>query len=95
VDNKLGSEEVTTAHVDLLPLVERKIWDIRDCLDLTALVCSQSITDSAEVFRRVKQTTCCVKIVRHDGVDNNKPLANNPVLLCKGKFCVKVIYLIH
>ena len=93
--DKLGSEEVTTAYVDLLPLVERKIWDIRDSLDLTSPVCLQSITDSAEVFRRVKQTTCCVKIVRHDGVDNNKPLANNPVLLYEGKFYMKVIHLIH
>jgi hypothetical protein len=93
--DKLGSEEVTTTYVDLLPLVERKIWDIRDSLDLTGLVCLQGITDSTEVFKRVKQTTCFVKIVRHDGVDNNKPLANSPVPMYEGKCRMKVIYLIH
>jgi hypothetical protein len=56
---KLDSEELTMAYADLFPLVERKIWDIRDSSDLTSQACLHSITDTTHVFRRVKQTTCC------------------------------------
>jgi hypothetical protein len=49
----LGSETVASTYVHLLPMVEGRIWDIRQHLDLTSPVHLQSITDSAEVFRKV------------------------------------------
>jgi hypothetical protein len=50
----LGSDTVTSTYLVLLPMVEGRIWDIRQHLDLTTPVHLHSITDSSEVFRRVK-----------------------------------------
>jgi hypothetical protein len=54
--------------------------------DVTSSICLHNITDSTKAFGRVKQTMFCVKTVRHDEVETNKPLANNPMFLYKGTF---------